>query len=214
MEHFSYIEGDRDVAMTSYAQNNSPTSVCTWQDGGLDHIFRYYNKQSKRVALDLGASYGFFTVGFAQHFETVHSFEINSSILPHLKMNTSEYRNVTIHEHGVSDIEGDVSVLDHTHSGYVRISEDGGVLAKVRTLDSFNFEGVDLIKMDVEDSEYEVFKGAVATISNNRPVLLFEWNCSRDLVNENKRQWVFDLLYSLKYRFVDYRHNDFLFIPE
>ena len=88
------------------------------------------------------------------------------------------------------------------------------MLAKVRTLDSFNFKGVDLIKMDVEDSEYEVFKGAVATITNNRPVLLFEWNCSRDLVNENKRQWVFDLLHSLNYRFVDYRHNDFLFIPE
>jgi FkbM family methyltransferase len=213
MEYFSHIEGDCDIAMIDYAKRNSPTGICTWHENGLDHVLRYYNKNSKRVALDIGASYGFFTTGLAQNFKTVHSFEINPSVIPHLKINTSSYSNVNIHEYGLSDIEKSVLILDGTHSGFVKISDKGNVQSKVKTIDSFNFQDIDFIKMDVEGHEYEVFKGGVNTITINRPVIMFEWHTNRGYEDETKRQWVFNFLHNLNYIFMDYRHNDFLFIP-
>ena len=44
----------------------------------------------------------------------------------------------------------------------------------LRTLDSYGFEGVSLIKVDVEGHEYGVIEGAAATITASRPALLIE----------------------------------------
>jgi FkbM family methyltransferase len=44
----------------------------------------------------------------------------------------------------------------------------------VRTLDSFEFERVDAIKIDVEGAELDVLRGATATLRRARPLLLVE----------------------------------------
>ena len=50
----------------------------------------------------------------------------------------------------------------------------GGDRAELRSLDSFGFERVSLLKIDVEHYENEVLAGAVDTIRRNRPVILIE----------------------------------------
>jgi FkbM family methyltransferase len=45
---------------------------------------------------------------------------------------------------------------------------------KVRTLDSFCFESVDFIKIDVEGMEYDVLRGSTETLMRCRPIVLFE----------------------------------------
>ena len=47
-------------------------------------------------------------------------------------------------------------------------------LVQLQTLDSYGFEGVSLIKVDVEGHEYSVIEGAAATIASSRPALLIE----------------------------------------
>ena len=44
----------------------------------------------------------------------------------------------------------------------------------IKTLDSFNFENVDVIKVDVEGYELSVLKGGQQTITNNRPIVQLE----------------------------------------
>jgi hypothetical protein len=44
----------------------------------------------------------------------------------------------------------------------------------LQTLDSYRFEGVSLIKIDVEGHEYSVIEGAAKTITSSRPALLIE----------------------------------------
>lgn len=46
----------------------------------------------------------------------------------------------------------------------------------VRTLDSFQFQDVTLIKSDVEEHHVDVLTGCLQTIRHNRPVLLLEGN--------------------------------------
>jgi FkbM family methyltransferase len=50
----------------------------------------------------------------------------------------------------------------------------GGDAVELRSLDSFGFEGVSLIKIDVEGYELPVLDGAEETIRRNRPVLIVE----------------------------------------
>lgn len=54
------------------------------------------------------------------------------------------------------------------NTGYQRVS------VPQKTLDSYNFENVDIIKIDVEGYELEVLKGASQTIANNRPIVQVE----------------------------------------
>jgi FkbM family methyltransferase len=57
----------------------------------------------------------------------------------------------------------------------------GGDAAELRSLDSFHFERVSLLKIDVETYENEVLDGAVDTIRRNRPVILIEIMGGTDL---------------------------------
>lgn len=45
---------------------------------------------------------------------------------------------------------------------------------EVKTLDSYNFKNVDVIKVDVEGYEFSVLKGAKQTITDNRPIVQLE----------------------------------------
>jgi len=215
MDKFSYIKEDTDIYALSYAKSNSPFSPCTWHEGGIDYIFRYYNKPNKRIAIDAGSNYGFFSIGFAQHFSQVHSFEINPNVYFHLEKNIALYKNITPYNYGLSNEEKLVKLKNTSSSGTVCIDNINGTIdSKVKTLDSLNIQDVDFIKIDVEGHEYEVFKGSQETITKFKPVLMFEWWSNRSTDDEEKRQWVFNFLYNLNYKFVDHRHHDFIFIPQ
>ncbi len=54
------------------------------------------------------------------------------------------------------------------NTGYQRVS------VPQKTLDSYNFTDVDIIKIDVEGYELQVLEGAVQTIANNRPIVQIE----------------------------------------
>jgi FkbM family methyltransferase len=44
----------------------------------------------------------------------------------------------------------------------------------LKTLDSFNLSGIDMIKIDVEGFEEEILAGAFDTIKRNKPVIVVE----------------------------------------
>ncbi len=67
-------------------------------------------------------------------------------------------------------IEHDASAsIENT--GFARKRDE---LVQLQTLDSYQLEGVCLIKIDVEGHEYSVIKGSAATIASSRPALLIE----------------------------------------
>ena len=87
-------------------------------------------------------------------------------------------------------IAGTVEMHIKKNDGHNRVSNDGystptGKTVKANTgyqrvsvpqhtLDSYHFENVDIIKIDVEGYELEVLKGADQTIANNRPIVQVE----------------------------------------
>ena len=64
-----------------------------------------------------------------------------------------------------------------THSGTCHIKNYNGPI-KLRTLDSYNYQNVDIIKIDVEGFEIPVLNGAKQTILSHRPWIQIEGNSS------------------------------------
>ena len=137
--------------------------------------------------LDIGAHTGTYSVALSPYAKQVYSFEPQKMTYYALcgSIALSDARNVTAHN---------IALGSPDQVGIQRLkirSPDGGgsslqsfaepVLAEesveVRTLDSYNFKNIGFIKMDVEDNELYVLKGAVNTIKqNNYPIIMFESN--------------------------------------
>ena len=94
--------------------------------------------------------------------------------------------DITVHEVAATNRnEGTIDILDHTdHGGHNHVILDSKniklretqnlVPVPARTIDSYNFEDVDAIKIDVEGSELLVMQGAKNTIERCRPSVQVE----------------------------------------
>ncbi len=212
---WSYIEGDTDSTLVHYATTTNIEDNCTWQASTLDYVLSFYNKQTFNKCIDIGANYGYLSVGFSRHFNTVESFEISSVIREHLLLNTSTFDNIKVHSKGLYNKEGEVQFKLHNSSGVSRITDSqSNAVEKVTTLDSYSFKDVDLIKIDVEHSELEVIQGSIDTISTYKPVLVVEMDLRRNNDSLTNRQKVFDILFNSGYYIADIRHNDVLFLTK
>ncbi len=94
----------------------------------------------------------------------------------------------------------------------------GGDEAELRNLDSFGFERVSVLKIDVERYEDEVLDGAVDTIRRNRPVILIEImgghryeTASPEVRNRIHGTW--KRLEALGYTVAPVRAHDYIALP-
>jgi FkbM family methyltransferase len=137
------------------------------------------------TAIDVGANDGVFAFAFSTLVDRVEAFEPNPDYARFARRMLGSRGRV--HEIALSNKAGAAEFL-------VPVSEDGTVLhlggslrqsaasqfktlrfdVAVRTLDSYAFEEVRVIKIDVEGSEMEVLEGGRETIERNRPALIVE----------------------------------------
>lgn len=134
---------------------------------------------NKRVALDIGANLGMMSARMVRDFEFVHAFE--PVVAEHLKKNVN-VDNIKIYDTAVGDKPGKATIrVGMYHSGGSNIVQDSKretnqtySEVNVVTIDEYNFENVDFIKIDVEGYEWFVLQGCTDTIDKNKPVILME----------------------------------------
>lgn len=137
--------------------------------------------EQRRRCLDVGANVGLYTYRFAQLFESVESFEPIPACARIIA--ASKRSNVRLHNFALSNRKGRANLSIPATGGpevtaLASLSNEfpGAELLNVelRTLDSFGFTDVDLIKIDVEGHELEVLEGGLETIRRESPTLLIE----------------------------------------
>ena len=104
---------------------------------------------------------------------------------------------------------GDSDYTAYTNFKAGRIKGKGDRAVRVKTLDQFNYNDVDFIKIDVEGWEPKVLRGAKKTIDRCNPVICVEIN-----KGDNESQW---LLESWGYELKEIDHlqgHDFIFVRE
>ena len=129
--------------------------------------------KNKRCAIDGGAHYGSWTRYMAPVFEKVYAFEPHPAIFECLVKNTKHLANVSLVPCAIGEEKAKVSIADgEDNSGCGYIDGEGDI--PVVTIDSYKFEDVGFIKLDVEGYEYFALKGAKETIMKYKPIIHLE----------------------------------------
>lgn len=151
------------------------------------------------TVIDIGANFGTYSLGLAPYVGErgkVHAFEPQRIIFNMLagSVALNALTNVYCHNMAVGEEEGSVEIPQFDYSkplnfGSIEFGpEQREALTQAReydaaraehvpltTVDRFNFERVDLMKIDAEGMELEVLRGAMETIRRCRPVMYVEF---------------------------------------
>ncbi len=130
-----------------------------------------------RVAIDVGAHVGIWSAALiGQGFNKVHAFEPFEGNHDCLVENVAALGAVTAYQVALGDAVWccELKLPARGNSGMWYAQPGGDV--PMRTMDSYAFRNVDLVKIDVEGYEGEVLNGALSTIFNYKPVIVFEDN--------------------------------------
>lgn len=156
----------------------------TWQKHYPEKIESFLGKD-RRVAIDVGANYGFMACAFSKMGFKVHAFEPFTPVFECLEKNVEGF-DVTVYNKALSSNVmpiGLISGIDTRRtSGSTKVKFVENSDFKSATLDLYNFKDVDLIKIDVEGHELEVIEGAINTIREYKPLLCIELNQKVDKI--------------------------------
>ena len=159
--------------------------------------------KNKRTFIDVGANAGIWTLPMSKQFEKVISFEPDVRNMECLKLNTEGCNNITYQTEGLGEKDcisvlkqsvkncgnsfviptNQLEFVDEPKNGECKIiwkregAPDKVVEAtalQIRSIDSYNYDNVDLIKIDTQGHELPIIKGALKTIKRCQPWLCFE----------------------------------------
>ena len=156
---------------------------------------------NRDVALDIGAHVGIWSMRLAQNFKRVIAFEPVPKHIECWKRNMSkfiseqsEWGNISTletvalgHENGTATMK----VPNTTNTGMASLVHESNpktgdrwvqpewenfpkIEVETRTLDSYEFDQLDFIKIDVEWFELRVLQGAENTIRKHKPIMYIE----------------------------------------
>lgn len=188
----------------------------SWNNYMLENLLSYCD--NTRVAIDVGASYGFVSNELATRFGEVLSSELIPEIRDCLKENMKHNLNVTVIDAGFSYYKGTQRVeFCPVITGHTGIKKNTNKKFKktlkmchVTTIDRLvgNRTDIDFIKIDVEGGEIKVLEGADRTLRTNDPVVLLEMHNDS---NVNRDLKIIEYLWNHDYRFVARHYDDYLF---
>ena len=149
----------------------------------LDEEMTFVSKllNEKRRFLDVGANIGIYSFHFKNIFKNIDAFEPLKEISYRLEYFQNE--SVKVHNCALSNRRGEFKIYIPYVSGKAVASlaslekKDGDYEVrnvKVDKIDNYDFDDVDLIKIDVEGHEEYVIEGALNVIKKNMPILIVE----------------------------------------
>jgi FkbM family methyltransferase len=157
-------------------------------------------KNRKGKIIDVGANIGVMSIILSQEFDYTevvcfepgkNSCEISDKNLEICGINHKAY-NLAI-----SNINGKVGFDEGRNSQNSKLNLDEKEnTVETRTLDSYDFNDVILIKIDVEGHEVEVLEGAIDTINRNKPIVLLEYH------KESSASRIFEIIKDLNYNWI------------
>ena len=169
-----------------------------------------------RRCIDIGSNNACNAIHYAEQFDTVECFE-PTHLAQQLWTRTIKdngVKNATLHTEALGEYTGTTEIITHPRNGghnhlthydknpRARGTEKVKQTVQVRTLDSYNFEEVDFVKIDVEGYELFVLQGALQTILHNRPILQLELVEAQCRKFDYARKDIADLFDTLNYRCV------------
>ena len=147
----------------------------------IKRFLQQCNPEKHTVVLDIGSNYGSYSyiTLFNNNIE-VHAFEPNTEVVQEFNtiLTTNRIPNVSVHPMGLSNSIFNAELSFPTFNvGMGKLSSIKKHKNRIQncrftTLDSFNLQQVDVVKIDVEGHELEVLEGAKETFMRCKPKFL------------------------------------------
>lgn len=158
--------------------------------------------------IDIGAGFGEYS--WLLPFKFSHAFEPCRQALylmhTNLVMHERLYHTTT-YECGLSDRAGTVMFdgFNADEGNAIAYDASRAVSMEVKTLDSFGFDNIGFIKIDIEGMEEKALRGGVETIKRNGcPPILFEcWPVGYNTMTQEKHDSLYGFLNGLGYSIID-----------
>lgn len=180
----------------------------------IDWSKQFCNKD--QIFLDIGAHSGTYSISLANYSKHTYAFEPQKMTYYSLcgSVSLSNLENVTCINVGLGSIEQigqqQLNIISNDGGGSSLFVKNNTPILKtemieIRTLDSFNLTNVGFIKIDVEENELFVLKGALNTLKfSNYPKIVFESN--------DRNEMLFIFIKNLGYKIFEINniHNMFL----
>lgn len=143
----------------------------------------------ERLAVDVGANYGVYTVLLARSAKACIAFEPNAAVAAAAKKRVAAegLTNVQVHACALSNRNGEVAflvpVVDGVESdAYATIEPENRLsgaevnryMVPCHPLDEFGLEAVGLLKIDAEGHETAILDGAKSLIERDKPAVMIE----------------------------------------
>lgn len=139
----------------------------------------------QNLVIDVGGNRGNYAYRLWKLGAAVEIFEPNPACASVLSAWAAGKPRARVHQVALSNVSGKANLhipVDHSgieHDSSASIEHNNFSNARehqvdLRTLDSYDFQDVQLIKIDVEGHEYSVIEGATETIRTSCPALLIE----------------------------------------
>lgn len=177
----------------------------TWEQC-IPHITNFTH------AIDIGARYAQFTSLILEKFQHCYSFDYRQTSI--MERYVKQENRCTFYNYGLHDKEEQLTawggVIVESRSDHV--SKLKRKVANLRTLDSFKFDNIGFIKIDVEGHELKVLKGAVETLKKYSPTLCIEQNDATEKWGKGKKFEALEFCKTLGYRVVDQQKHDYILV--
>jgi FkbM family methyltransferase len=183
--------------------------VSEWKAPTRNKTFEYLKDKDIKTIIDIGANFGVFTDKCLQEFpdlERIDAIEPDNINIEILKYNLGNNPKVHLHNCGIFYGADEVNVIgigDNNPGGYVvknvssehhhvyagRMIEYENKTFKMKTLESLFDKSPDLIKIDVESSEYNIIENT--KILKECPYLIIEFHGHlKDHIIEYIQTWL------------------------
>jgi len=161
----------------------------------------------RKTSIDVGANMGHYSYLMAKFSRNIIAFEPNRDLWPDLRRLLGD--KVQLESAALSRTSSKAVIrIDRDNTGVSTIEEKNDLSCasdksavvsseiETRTLDSFNFSNIAMIKIDVEGHEEAVLEGARETLLRHQPALIIE---SEDRHNQGAPRRIAESLAALGY---------------
>ena len=191
------------------------------EDGGYQTIHRntilnyiIMNKHILKNCIDVGSHIGFWSKDFTKLFNHTYAFEPIPQVRECYEKNITK-SNYTLYPYGLGREEKKIKVLyDPKETGNTHANDKGNVNVEIKTLDSFNLEDIDYIKIDAEGYEIEVVEGSKKLIEKYKPYIHIEAKKKVMLKQNINMTAIEELFKSINYEQVLSVKSELLYAPK
>lgn len=167
--------------------------------------------KNRRTCIDIGANVGLWSCELVEKFEKVIAFEPVKEFIECYHKNVKK-NNFLIYECALGNEMSHINMnIVEGNTGHTHIDKNslGKGTIPLKTLDSFNFTNIDLIKIDVEGYENDILLGGLETIKYNKPILVIEQQ-KHEYQDDTKSLPAVRFLENLGYKVIDQHNKDFI----